>query len=207
MVDAGGKPVPISRLMLHHIVFSNLGEEFGDKRDATCNTFTTLDSKTVIPAVAERFYAVGEERAEMRLPKGYGYPVKGRDRWALTYMMMNHRNRADRAYIQYTDHLRQGEADAGPALLARRSQLPVRSGLRRARRRGGGLHAHEVRELDRARGRAHRRRRRPRARRGEAPDAQPQAAASSTPPSPPGACRATPSTTSGPCCTSPARST
>ena len=77
VVDAGGKPVPISRLMLHHIVFSNLGEKFGDKHDATCNTFTALDSKTMFPASAERFYAVGEERAELRLPKGYGYPVKG----------------------------------------------------------------------------------------------------------------------------------
>lgn len=101
VVDANGKSVPISRLMLHHIVFSNIGENFGSKHDSTCDTFTTLDSKSVIPAIAERFYAIGEERAEMRLPEGYGYPVKGRDKWALTYMMMNHRNRTDKAFIQY----------------------------------------------------------------------------------------------------------
>ena len=28
IVDEGGKKVPISRLMLHHIVFSNMGAEF-----------------------------------------------------------------------------------------------------------------------------------------------------------------------------------
>lgn len=101
IVDADGKKVPISRLMLHHIVFSNLGPTFGSKRDHTCNAITGLDSETEFPNVAERFYAAGEERAKLRLPKGYGYPVKGNDKWALTYMLMNHRNRTDTAYVQY----------------------------------------------------------------------------------------------------------
>ncbi len=38
----------------------------------------------------------------MRLPPGYGYPMKGKDQWAMTWMMMNHRNNTDTAYIQYT---------------------------------------------------------------------------------------------------------
>lgn len=101
IVDADGSKVPISRLMLHHIVFSNFGPEFGDKRDGTCNTFTALDSRTELPGIAERFYAAGEERAKLRLPQGYGYPIKADDRWGMTWMLMNHRNRSDRAYIQY----------------------------------------------------------------------------------------------------------
>ena len=40
--------------MLHHIVFSNLGEEFGERRDNTCTSFTSLDSQTKLPGFAER---------------------------------------------------------------------------------------------------------------------------------------------------------
>jgi plastocyanin len=102
VVDPDGSQVPISRLMLHHIVFSNLGEHLGERHDGTCNDFTMLDSKTHVPAVAERFDAAGEERAKLRMPPGYGYPVKGKDKWAMTYMLMNHKAKTDQAYIQYT---------------------------------------------------------------------------------------------------------
>src|SRR5436190_1199226 len=64
---ADAKPVPISRLMLHHIVFVNLS-----RRDGTCGSYTSFDSISKLPA-AERFYAAGEERAKMALPSGYGY--------------------------------------------------------------------------------------------------------------------------------------
>ena len=37
----------------------------------------------------------------MILPKGYGYESKGQDRWAMTWMMMNHRRVSDSAYIEY----------------------------------------------------------------------------------------------------------
>ncbi len=37
----------------------------------------------------------------MRLPAGYGYPIKAKDQWAMTWMFMNHRNKTDSAYIQY----------------------------------------------------------------------------------------------------------
>ena len=40
VVDADGTPVPINRLMLHHIVFSALG-----RQSATCSQFTAFDSK------------------------------------------------------------------------------------------------------------------------------------------------------------------
>src|SRR3954471_2964202 len=39
LVDADGSPVPIQRLMLHHIVFTNLGPALGSKHDQTCGTF------------------------------------------------------------------------------------------------------------------------------------------------------------------------
>lgn len=96
VVDAEGKQVPINRLMLHHIVFATYG-----RGDRTCNEFTAWDSQSTLPAWAERFYAAGEERAKMRLPQGYGYPVKASEQWLMTYMMMNHRNRTDRAFIEY----------------------------------------------------------------------------------------------------------
>jgi hypothetical protein len=79
VVDASGRRIPISRLMLHHIVFTNLG-----KPDRTCGSFTMWDSMTEIPAAAERFYGAGEERAKMALPEGYGYPLERDDDWGVT---------------------------------------------------------------------------------------------------------------------------
>jgi hypothetical protein len=102
VVDKDGTPVSIRRLMLHHIVFLNLGTQVGEKQDPTCSRITALDSRTQIPALAERFYAAGEERAELELPPGYGYRSKGADKWLMSYMLMNHRAEADSAYIQYT---------------------------------------------------------------------------------------------------------
>src|SRR4051812_3321476 len=91
VVDRQGRPVPIRRLMLHHIVFLNAGPAFGAKRDGTCSSITALDSRTRLPGVAERFYAAGEERMEMALPAGYGYRSEAADQWLMTYMLMNHR--------------------------------------------------------------------------------------------------------------------
>ena len=96
VVDANGNPIPIRRLMLHHIVFLNLGTP-----DGTCNSFTMWDSMSKLPGAAERFYAAGEERAKMALPDGYGYPLARDDDWLVTYMFMNHRARVDSAYIGY----------------------------------------------------------------------------------------------------------
>ena len=101
VVDAKGKPVPISRLMLHHIVFLNGGSALGEKSDPTCNGITALDSRTLLPDLAERFYAAGEERAVFKVPPGYGYEMKADDKWLMTWMLMNHRKQTDRAFIQY----------------------------------------------------------------------------------------------------------
>ncbi|MFL5844772.1 MAG: plastocyanin/azurin family copper-binding protein [Solirubrobacteraceae bacterium] len=78
-----GKPVPINRIMLHHILFINAGN--GSKASG----------------VADAFYGDGEERARLDLPAGYGYPVAADDRWLMVWMLMNHRVQADEVMIRY----------------------------------------------------------------------------------------------------------
>ncbi|MBB4663176.1 plastocyanin/azurin family copper-binding protein [Conexibacter arvalis] len=101
VVDRAGKPLPISRIMLHHVVFLNMGGPGDPRMDRTCGQFTLWNSRDTLPALAERFYAAGEERAEMHLPPGYGYRVSSRDTWFMVWMLMNHRQQPDEAYVQY----------------------------------------------------------------------------------------------------------
>lgn len=108
VVDADGTPVPIARTMLHHIVLANTGSRLGERRDATCDTFTLFDGERRLPRLGERFFAAGEERARLDLPDGYGYRVRAADRWAMSLMLMNHRNRVDRVYVQYTVRVETG---------------------------------------------------------------------------------------------------
>jgi plastocyanin len=95
IVNENGRRIPIQRLMLHHIVFVNL-----DRPDATCDSFLNWDNETTFPG-AERFFAAGEERAKMVLPPGYGYKLNPSDYWGLLYMVMNHRQPRDEAFIEY----------------------------------------------------------------------------------------------------------
>src|SRR5919197_4874344 len=76
-----GRRLPIRRIMLHHIVF--------------------VDNGQPREPIARPFYGDGEERATMDLPPGYGYRIHRDDRWSFIWMLMNHRPRADRAYIRY----------------------------------------------------------------------------------------------------------
>lgn len=101
VTNVHGRPMSIKRLMLHHIVFLNAGERFGDKQDATCDRITMFDARTTVPAQMERFYAAGEERATLDLPPGYGYGIERGETWGIVWMFMNHRAAADRAYIRY----------------------------------------------------------------------------------------------------------
>jgi plastocyanin len=96
IVDADGTPVPIQRLMLHHIVFLDLA-----RKDNTCSNFLGFDNRTVYNSTGERFYAAGEERAQLNLPPGYGYKIGPNDPWGMVYMLMNHRSVPDSAFIQY----------------------------------------------------------------------------------------------------------
>jgi plastocyanin len=77
------KQVPINRIMLHHILFLNIGN--GTRR----------------AGVGDAFYGDGEERAKLDLPPGYGYPVAAEDRWAMVWMLMNHRLLTDSVLIRY----------------------------------------------------------------------------------------------------------
>ena len=76
-----GKPVPIKRIMLHHIVFFNVG---------------TAEARRFDP-----FYGDGEERAKMVLPEGYGYPIHPGEQWGWVWMLMNHQSIADQVQIRY----------------------------------------------------------------------------------------------------------
>lgn len=96
IVDADGSPVPISRLMLHHIVFLNVA-----KSDKTCSSTIGWDSRPS-GLMRERFFAAGEERAKMSLPEGYGYDINSSNAWVMLYMVMNHRQATDSAYVEYT---------------------------------------------------------------------------------------------------------
>jgi plastocyanin len=100
IVDENGAQVPISRLMLHHIVFLNL-----NRQDSTCagQGYTGFDGRkdfgnTFAP---QRFYAAGEERMKLSMPPGYGYPTSTTNTWGVVAMVMNHRSTVDHALIHY----------------------------------------------------------------------------------------------------------
>jgi plastocyanin len=100
VIDADtGEQVPISRLMLHHIVFLNL-----NRQDTTCagQGFTGFDGNNQYGRFApQRFYAAGEERMKMSMPPGYGYKTNPGDQWTIVAMVMNHRSAPDNALIHY----------------------------------------------------------------------------------------------------------
>ena len=93
VVDAAGKVQGRDKVMLHHIVFAKIGVP-----DYTCGGFT------------ERFFAEGEERLALSLPRGYGYANKATDRWGLLYMLMNHKPQRLNGVIRYTVRYVTGEA-------------------------------------------------------------------------------------------------
>jgi plastocyanin len=98
--DVTGDPVPISRLMLHHIVFLNI-----NRQDSTCagQGYLGFDGRKDFGSTfaPQRFYAAGEERAKMSMPPGYGYPTDQTNTWGVVAMVMNHRSAVDHALIHY----------------------------------------------------------------------------------------------------------
>jgi plastocyanin len=99
MVDQNLDPIPISRLMLHHIVFLNIS-----RYDKTCEGFAGFGEEQITGGgyAPQRFYAAGEERAKISFPPGYGYPLVNSHNWAMVYMLMNHRKTLDdQAWVQY----------------------------------------------------------------------------------------------------------
>ena len=155
VVDENGVSMPISTVMLHHVVLAKIGVP-----DATCQQFYGYDGRSVgIPV--ERFFAEGEERTTIQFPAGYGYPNRGSDHWGLVYMLMNHKPTTFTAYVQYTVHYVTGEQlTPVEAVLVRREELPRRPDLRRPRHRADVLDGLAQRRLHDARERTDRRRRR-----------------------------------------------
>ena len=74
LVDMRGRPVTIRDVMLHHVVFY--------KRVAPASQ-SVCAGKT-----QEAFYGTGEEKEQLRLPEGYGYPVAKAERWKMNAMLM-----------------------------------------------------------------------------------------------------------------------
>jgi plastocyanin len=105
VVNKDGSAVPIQRLMLHHIVFFAIGQQ-----NPICSSFTGYDSRPFPYAnYSTPIYGAGEERNILVLPKGYGVPItKAADpngllgKWAMVWMLMNHRGVSDHALIRYT---------------------------------------------------------------------------------------------------------
>jgi hypothetical protein len=91
VVDPHGRLVPQHHVMLHHVAFVNWGRTNGDKHQYYCHE-----------GEKERFYGTGEEDESMVLPPGYGYHVRGNDRWYATWMLMNHHHHPRTVYIEYT---------------------------------------------------------------------------------------------------------
>ena len=85
LVRADGTVPPIEQIHLHHAVWLNLSA-----RDLTAPNLP-----------GQRIAAAGEEKTDMRLPKGYGYPVKASDVWALNYMIHNETASPDSVFVTY----------------------------------------------------------------------------------------------------------
>jgi plastocyanin len=96
VVNEDGTPVPISRLMLHHIVFLTVGTQ-----NSACQDYTAFDANQKLPALATPIYGAGEERNVLALPPGYGLKLKADDQWLMTWMLMNHKKTADKAFIEW----------------------------------------------------------------------------------------------------------
>ena len=137
VVDAAGKVQGRDKVMLHHIVFAKLGVP-----DYTCGGFT------------ERFFAEGEERLALSLPRGYGYREQGdRPLGAAVHADEPQAAAAERVHPLHGALRHRRGADAREAGLARRPQLHGRHRprLRRSRRRQALLDLHEDRRLHDAR--------------------------------------------------------
>jgi len=72
LVYANGKTPGVDVIHLHHAVWLNLSAP-----DATA------------PGLPQRFFAVGEEKTNLKFPPGYGYAYHTTDHWLLDYMIHN----------------------------------------------------------------------------------------------------------------------
>jgi plastocyanin len=90
LVTRAGAAIPQSRVMLHHIVYTDGGPD-GRRRDLACPG----------RPIQRRFFGTSEELRPLTLPRGYGYRTAPRDRWRASWMLMNHRARGRSALLEY----------------------------------------------------------------------------------------------------------
>jgi plastocyanin len=96
VVDRDGKAIPQNVVMLHHLVFKNLGYPGHVKYDGACPG-KAPQTRTG----NQRFYGESEELRALTMPKGYGYRIDRRDNWRMGWMLMNHTNRTRLGWIRY----------------------------------------------------------------------------------------------------------
>ena len=156
LVDGRGRPITIRDVMLHHVVFHRVAGPRG--------------GYAVHEPGGEAIYGTGEEKQNLRLPRGYGYRVRRGDRWRITAMLMSHSLRHVRRVRPIPRHGRDRPARSSPCapfwVRASGCGAQVSYPVRRRRRARLGPTRQGVR-LEGAVQRPHRRRRRPPARRRE----------------------------------------
>jgi plastocyanin len=87
LVDRKGRRVTIRDVMLHHVFISQ-------ERAA-------MEHWQCAGAKDEVFYGTGEENQSLRLPRGYGYPIRRGSAWHLKAMLMSHSLRQMNVYVRY----------------------------------------------------------------------------------------------------------
>ena len=86
LVYENGRRVSIRDVMLHHIVFINVGRD----KNGSCPG-----------RGGEPFWGTGEEKQPLILPEGYGYKIRRNDRWRMQTMLMSHSLRAHKVRVVY----------------------------------------------------------------------------------------------------------
>ena len=95
---ADGTVPPVDVIHLHHGVWVNLSRP-----------------NTTSPG-PDRFFAAGEEKTKMKLPRGYGYQFKASDRWLLVYMLHNQLSDPSQVWITYDIDLIPASSPAAAAI-------------------------------------------------------------------------------------------
>jgi Stress up-regulated Nod 19 len=88
VTDRRGHRLASTQVMLHHAVF---GRVISPRYDSDCREMRD----------SEPFYATGEEDEALRLPRGYGIRTHPGSEWRVRWMLMNHTDRAQQAFINY----------------------------------------------------------------------------------------------------------
>jgi len=109
LVRSTGVVPRVDVIHLHHGVWVNLGSGGrGGKREGRGRTGAKPASKSAASDVGDRgafgrelFFASGEEKTTMILPKGYGYKYKASDKWLINYMLHNLLPSTDKVWITY----------------------------------------------------------------------------------------------------------